>query len=330
MMEALITASSLKSFRLIMNVAVAQDDLDRFVQSVLANYNKNHVGRNMEHNRETIDKENTFKGKIDIKFEDNKITLRNRMWNFMNNKYMNENYKKFHYINTNFTPHNRLDTGMFDKLPFFNEATKIKCDPDFAYLPLRLKIVTQNKELFIPNSRNHNSILYSISVPVHFKNDKSYASYLVSSKGMREFGKPVHQSELPKLQVLVVAAVGVDLCGNQIGKGGSFSDMEYCVLREYGVITDDTVVVSFVDDNQIYKGIIPSTKMNEHDIVIDVIVTPTQIIRTTPNRKKPTGIIWNKISRRQYRRIYLLRKLRLEHHNNDRNVSLCDEIDYDK
>ena len=41
---------------------------------------------------------------------------------------------------------------------------------------------------------------------------------------------------------------------------------------------------------------IPDTLIENHDIVVDYIVTPTKVIECE-HRKKPSGIIWSKITR---------------------------------
>ena len=47
----------------------------------------------------------------------------------------------------------------------------------------------------------------------------------------------------------------------------------------------------------------------EHDLPVDVIVTPSRVIDCKP-RPKPKGIVWSKISRERLKTIPVLRKLR--------------------
>lgn len=39
-------------------------------------------------------------------------------------------------------------------------------------------------------------------------------------------------------------------------------------------------------------GAIDVSKMLEHDVPVDIIVTPTRVIRTNTNLPKPPGILW--------------------------------------
>ncbi len=54
---------------------------------------------------------------------------------------------------------------------------------------------------------------------------------------------------------------------------------------------------------------IPDTLIENHDIVVDYIVTPTKVIECE-HRKKPSGIIWSKITREKLQQVPILKKLR--------------------
>ena len=48
----------------------------------------------------------------------------------------------------------------------------------------------------------------------------------------------------------------------------------------------------------------------KHDLSVDVIVTPTRVICTTPTRPKPTGIFWDLLSPQKLAQIKVLRDLK--------------------
>ncbi len=48
----------------------------------------------------------------------------------------------------------------------------------------------------------------------------------------------------------------------------------------------------------------------KHDLTVDVIVTPTRVIRTTPSRPKPTGIFWDLLSPQKLAQVRVLRELK--------------------
>lgn len=59
-----------------------------------------------------------------------------------------------------------------------------------------------------------------------------------------------------------------------------------------GAVDENTLVVTTVHDCQVLEaGAIDPGKMLEHDVPVDVIVTPTRVIRTNTTIKRPPGIL---------------------------------------
>ena len=77
--------------------------------------------------------------------------------------------------------------------------------------------------------------------------------------------------------------------GVRIGKGGGFSDLEFALLLDGGLVGRDTTIMTTVHDLQLVDGRLPET---EHDVRVDVIVTPTTTVRTR-TRRRPRGILWD-------------------------------------
>lgn len=71
-----------------------------------------------------------------------------------------------------------------------------------------------------------------------------------------------------------------------------FAELEYGILRWMGAIDEKTLVVTTVHDCQVLEaGSIDPARMLEHDVPVDVIVTPTRVIRTNTALPKPPGIL---------------------------------------
>lgn len=68
-----------------------------------------------------------------------------------------------------------------------------------------------------------------------------------------------------------------------------------------GAVTPDTIVVTTVHDTQIVD--IPESLMEEHDVVVDYIITETQVIKCNRTKAKPKGIIWSKLTPEKVRDI---------------------------
>lgn len=82
--------------------------------------------------------------------------------------------------------------------------------------------------------------------------------------------------------------------GYRIGKGEGYADLEYAMMCAMGAVTPDTIVVTTVHDTQIVD--IPEELMEDHDVLVDYIITDTQVIKCNRTKPKPTGIIWSRLT----------------------------------
>ena len=96
------------------------------------------------------------------------------------------------------------------------------------------------------------------------------------------------------------AAVNRD--GVRVGKGGGFSDLEFALLAARGLVGGETTIVTTVHDLQLVDEPLPET---EHDFRVDVIVTPTSVVRT-PRRRRPPGILWDHLDAKKRAEIPVL------------------------
>jgi len=92
-----------------------------------------------------------------------------------------------------------------------------------------------------------------------------------------------------KVDLFIAGSVAVSPDGGRLGKGTGYSDQEYSILKNAESLTAQAIIVTTVHDIQIVEKI----PKEEWDVPVDIIVTPTQIIRTKktlfsiPNAKKP-------------------------------------------
>jgi 5-formyltetrahydrofolate cyclo-ligase len=100
--------------------------------------------------------------------------------------------------------------------------------------------------------------------------------------------------------------VAVNRRGARIGKGGGFSDLEYGLLRESGKIERRTPIVTTVHPLQILREDLP---MMEHDIPVNLVATPGEVIEVDGAYDRPTGILWDHLQPRQARGIPVLERL---------------------
>ncbi|XP_073652486.1 methenyltetrahydrofolate synthase domain-containing protein isoform X11 [Tursiops truncatus] len=69
---------------------------------------------------------------------------------------------------------------------------------------------------------------------------------------------------------------------------------------------------------------IPETLLEDHDLTVDYILTPTRVITTGCERPKPTGIVWSKISCEMMGKMPVLRSLRCREEQAGKDVTLRD------
>jgi 5-formyltetrahydrofolate cyclo-ligase len=89
--------------------------------------------------------------------------------------------------------------------------------------------------------------------------------------------------------------VAVNRKGVRIGKGGGYSDLEFALAREAGVIGDWTTVATTVHDLQVLDEDLPETR---HDFRVDLVATPEGVIHVSEARglRGPPGILWGDLS----------------------------------
>jgi 5-formyltetrahydrofolate cyclo-ligase len=114
--------------------------------------------------------------------------------------------------------------------------------------------------------------------------------------GAARLGEPVGPDALGHIDLIVAGSVAVDVRGARLGKGGGYSDLEFALAVAAGAVDDHTLVVTTVHDAQVVKAKIP---MTAHDVPLDVIATPTRLIRTRRAFSRPAGLHWDELTDEQ-------------------------------
>ena len=131
--------------------------------------------------------------------------------------------------------------------------------------------------------------------------------YAASSiKGAFEFGRQVSVHEMKPVDLILCGSVAVRLDGSRIGKGGGYSDLEYAIAIELGIITPETPIITTVHPLQIVSS---RFTLAPHDIPVDFIVTPDKAIATKTRINRPRGVYWDYLDDEKIAAIPLLKKL---------------------
>lgn len=188
----------------------------------------------------------------------------------------------------------------------WQRARKLKSNPDSPQLPVRRRALEDGKTVFMAVPRLAGPEPFFRLDPEALPVPPRKAA---SIKGASEHGVLVMLGELEPVDLAVVGCVAVSANGARLGKGGGFSDLEYALAYEAGLIDDDTVVVTTVHEHQVIAdGRIPET---DHDFRLDLIATPERIIRCPrPKRRPKPGIRWNELTGAKIAAIPVLQALR--------------------
>jgi 5-formyltetrahydrofolate cyclo-ligase len=186
-------------------------------------------------------------------------------------------------------------------------AGAIKANPDSPQLPVRQRALEDGKVLYMAVPRLAADKPFLLLDPDRLDVKPRQAA---SIKGAGTHGRPVDVDDLDPVNLVVTGCVAVDDSGARLGKGGGFSDLEYAVAHDAGLIGPDTVVVTTVHEAQVLdRGRIPVT---EHDFRLDLVVTPERVLRCRhprSGRHRP-GIRWDDLAEEKVASIPLLGRLR--------------------
>ena len=73
-------------------------------------------------------------------------------------------------------------------------------------------------------------------------------------------------------------------------KGLGYAEMEWAILYQLGVIDQSTTVITTVHEAQIVSDEVFGQNLQaDHDLPVDIIVTPRRIINVKPRMAKPSS-----------------------------------------
>lgn len=155
-----------------------------------------------------------------------------------------------------------------EKVRFLEEWVKAKvvmANPDFAQQKVRENVLKDGKLLIMASPRLKQG--YIVVNPEKVKGRETFASTI---KGAFKYG--VEMENFPKPDLIITGCVAVDEEGHRLGKGHAYGDKEIRTMKaKFGEIP----VVTTVHDIQI----VGSVPFEAHDEKVDIIVTPTRIVR---------------------------------------------------
>ncbi|KAK3797748.1 hypothetical protein RRG08_020141 [Elysia crispata] len=247
--------------------------------------------------------------------ETGKWSIRRKIWDHLEDNNLVNAPRPCHYRIPNFegaaAANDRL-TG----LSAWKQARTVKVNPDKPQEQARFLVLEDEKELVLLNQTQRNLLVPTPQLRTGLLNrvippadiDKEKLRQCCTSQGVKENSKEIGLEDKVKIDLIIVGSVAVSRKGYRIGKGKGFADLEYAMMRTMGAIDANTIVVTSVHDSQVVD--IPEELVEEHDLTVDYILTPTELIETGCTRPKPAGVIWDHLEVNKFFQIPVLRQLR--------------------
>jgi 5-formyltetrahydrofolate cyclo-ligase len=186
----------------------------------------------------------------------------------------------------------------------WQRAHTIKSNPDSPQLPVRVRALQDGKLLYMAVPRLAERDPFFVLDPARLADPPRHAA---SIKGAARSARTVDFDAMEPVDLVVTGCVGVGEDGARFGKGGGFSDLELALAAAAGLIDTKTLVVTTVHDVQVQRaGVIPTSA---HDIHVDLVVTPTRVIKCPRGRPRLPKLDWSLLTPEKIASIPLLGRL---------------------
>lgn len=166
--------------------------------------------------------------------------------------------------------------------PEFEAAGRVKANPDAPQRPVRRAALAGGAVVYqaVPRLADPDPFLELDPGRI---DDLDHATTI---GGAAELGRQVGPDAVGAIDLIVSGSVAVTDDGARVGKGEGFSDLEYAVLRELGLVDESTTVATTVHEFQVVE----TAPVEAHDVPIDLVVTPDAVIRTETPHDRPEGV----------------------------------------
>ncbi len=188
------------------------------------------------------------------------------------------------------------------ELAVWRRALVVKINPDAPQLCVRRLALEEGKIVYMAVPRLRAEKCFIEVDPQRFRGRASLAA---SIAGACRYGRAVAPREMRPVDLIVCGSVAVGRDGARLGKGGGYGDLEYGLLREEGKVRESTPIVTTVHPLQVAGERIP---MLPHDLPVDFVVSPTEVVATRPAHPRPRGIYWDLLRPLKINAIPLLRQ----------------------
>ena len=193
-----------------------------------------------------------------------------------------------------FPPHGRIPNFAGAKeaaerlaeLPEWEAADAIKANPDSPQRPVRRRALEAGKTVYVAVPRLSEENCFVELDPARIDDPKRASTI----GGADELGVQVGPEDVESIDLIVSGSVAVTAEGARVGKGEGYSDLEYALLREFGLVDGETTVVTTVHELQVVEE---TVLIQAHDVPMNLLVTPERVVRVEGDADPPSGIDWS-------------------------------------
>ncbi len=188
--------------------------------------------------------------------------------------------------------------------PWYRQSRILFVTPSPLLRQVRINVLADGKTLLMPTPSLRRGFYRFGAGSVPF----SKIPHAVTPKGAARYGRYVSAVDLARrpVEVAVAEAVLIDGDGNRLGAGDGFFDLALALLAAWGGLAAGVLVVGCVDHPD--RLVADSLPTEPFDVPVNVAVTGDGVHRLRAEPSRP-AIVWERLSRRQIRRIDPLWKL---------------------
>ncbi|MEF8828853.1 MAG: 5-formyltetrahydrofolate cyclo-ligase [Haloarcula sp.] len=203
-----------------------------------------------------------------------------------------------------FPPHDRIPNfegaseaaQRLTETAVWDAAETVKANPDSPQLPVRRAALRAGKTVYMAVPRLRDERCFYELDPAEL--DDIEAAPAISN--VADHARQVGPEAVGRVDLVVSGSVAVTEDGARVGKGEGYSDLEYAVLRELGLVDETTPVVTTVHELQVVggpEGVVDTTvPVDDHDVPMDWVVTPERTVETETTHPTPAGVDWDALS----------------------------------
>jgi 5-formyltetrahydrofolate cyclo-ligase len=194
------------------------------------------------------------------------------------------------------------------QLPHWQAARIVKCNPDPAQIPVRLRALHDGKLVYAPVPALVQDFPFYRLDPAELARNGVAFELAATADGAALHGTPIAFEDMQRIDIAVVGCVAVTRRGGRTGKGAGFADIELGIFRELGIVDAQTPIVTTVHSLQLVDD--SDIVMLDHDNPLTAIATPAELIATGSTYRVPSGMLWDSVQPDQFDEIPFLRRMR--------------------